>query len=60
MKAQIKRRVAGRTLTLISKIEELQSLGIEHGDLGGMLPCGLEGWMQELVNLYTQMTEGLE
>ena len=46
MKAATKRKMSSRTLTLISKIEELQQFGCEDSDLNQILPGGLEGWIQ--------------
>jgi hypothetical protein len=56
MVSAVKRKLSGRVLTIISKLEELQQLGCIDSDVNSLLPSGLEGWMQELVSIHIQVT----
>ena len=55
MDAKTKRKVKGRVLTLISKVNELKILGYEDSEIQSVLPCNLEGWEQNLMEVYSQI-----
>jgi hypothetical protein len=58
MDAKIKRKAIGRIFTITSKMEELQQLGYEDSDLNSTLPHDFDGWIQEMMNIYSTMYAG--
>lgn len=57
MDAATRKKVKGRILTLISKINELKLIGYEDDDVNSVLPC-LETYEQELMNAYIECDNG--
>lgn len=55
MDSKTKSKVRNRILTIISKIEELQQLGMEDSEINDILPCSIEGWSQELQGAYSEL-----
>lgn len=55
MDSVTKRKLKGRILTLISKIDELKALGLEDPEVAAILPGNLEGVEQALMAAYSEV-----
>ena len=57
MNAEKRKRIKGRILTLISKLDELKQLGYEDQDIDNALPSSLKGFYQDMVGAYSELLQ---